>query len=319
MTKNTPRANRTPAESVQSLMGRRRTRDLDARKLAGLAAVHYAISQSGLTVWQFGKRYVEKVTHRSGAPKNKESARSNEIYQYRNGDVTPNLSTITRIDEEIPGTLAIFTHPLFVLLEDRPISVAECHQELSPFQSRIPEILAWQFPNDIDLSRQHLYVASLDRCDTRTLIQRGDVNGFAVALGIAREAEARRDVEAHRLAMADLYRGVPALVRAPHLSKHRSLVFYCLQRVHIRCKLSFETMQVDWKLIRELSKRAVIEKLQKALSTREIQNATWGGDLDPVNLQLPLPKKRESTLARRERRAEHRRNKKKSIESEKDS
>jgi hypothetical protein len=74
-------------------------------------------------------------------------------------------------------------------------------------------------------------------------VQRGDLDGFTVILGLIREAEVRDDLRAHIERFADLYRAVS------WLEPFAKLLRYCVQTIHIKSFHSAFWWRVDWKII----------------------------------------------------------------------
>jgi hypothetical protein len=92
-------------------------------------------------------------------------------------------------------------------------------------------------------------VASPLRTETSLLVQRGDLDGFTVVLGLVREAETQNDLAAHIDRFADLYRAFPGAARVSWLKPFTRLLRHCVQTIHLKSFYSALWWRVDWTII----------------------------------------------------------------------
>jgi hypothetical protein len=163
------------------LTGRRRGNCDASGILRSLVTVLFALEQTGMDLARFAKLHASVTQHED----------CSLIYQWARGETAMKITSALRLDRVAPGTEAIYEHPSFELLRDAPISKGRVTLMLQRYAH--PPLLNWWFGDEGDCG----VVAGPLRRDSSILVQRGDLDGFAVILGLMCEAEARDHLEDH--------------------------------------------------------------------------------------------------------------------------
>lgn len=228
----------------------------DIRKISGDSeGANHAVKRLRTTAWldgarklaacpswpEFDKMYVERGR-----------SRSNLGEKWRKGIVEPSRYSAEKLEDRLPGTLAVFDSPLWVLLENRPFSQSEVAKIMSDYRPQKASDLPffWLFPNDEVQWKQRRCAPTLSMRDTGGLVHRGDMWGFLALLWTMRYAEADGDQELHHLASEDMYRAMPMAIREPWLADHATTLFELTEAIRARRSYSFYLFDVDFDVIK---------------------------------------------------------------------
>jgi hypothetical protein len=244
----TGQSSKTAVDIVRSLTEQSAPRTHSVATLRGLVAITFALRESELTPYEFGRGCVDVTEARED---------SNLIYKWVRGKTIPSRTKIAQIDRVVSGTLALYDHPFFDLLADRPLTVKQVRSCLRRYANSDASGPKWRFADDERRLNDGTYIAPLYRSDTSALRKRGDLDGVTVILGLVREAEALGRTHDHMACVSDLYRSLPSLATLPWFRKHRRLIAWCIQRVHFRDLLSFSLLRIHWPRLRALARASI--------------------------------------------------------------
>lgn len=202
---------------------------MNVRSMQARAWLHHALIVSGLSVAEFGNRYVTSGRERSGL-----------VYKWINGTVVPGRRSVQRVESELPGTAWVFEHPLWELLAREPVPLRRIDVLLTMMTRGIGESRHWFFRGDEAAikSGRPIPLAYVDFPDV--LARRGDHWGLTGCLLLMRRAEARFEEREHFLAIVWAYRAAAGAFREPWLYQlmeeildaldyHRGRYLYCSQ------------------------------------------------------------------------------------------
>jgi hypothetical protein len=226
----------------------------DSRKLRGQVVTSYALIKSGLDPKSFGMKYADRVVR--GRP----IRRSRLEQRWMSGEVAPGPRKLRAMNQDIPGVVELDADPVFQLLQDLPLSVKFIREQLAGYspKERIPG-RAWIFPDEAERMESKNWITVMAREHVEPLVHRCDLTGFTVILGLAREAEALGNVQAHIHNMIHLYRSTPAVLAIPWFKPHHSLLESCVDAIHRKCELSYLLLEADWNRIRSYSSTMLAE------------------------------------------------------------
>jgi hypothetical protein len=273
---------KTFAEYADDLVGGRRQRFKYSDALLARVAYTYVLQKTGLTTKELSERIVEPTLAGSRAEERDSSgiARKWEAGQLMSGKWQ------ARLEPHASGLTAICTHPVFHLLGDFPITKNAADRCLSRWRG--PQFHHWIFGDEEQRIVERRYVETWLRSDTQPLVERGDLDGFTVILGLMRYAEAANDSHAHVMHSRDLYRALPAVARIPWFKEHRQLLCYCVQRVHLRDTLSWQHWGVDWETINAQIDAEVHETIRYRCP-RDARDGRFITPKDPVRPMVRWP------------------------------
>lgn len=229
-------------DAVRKVTGDPRDVTQDVKRLRTTAWLNHACTRAGCASWsEFDKMYVERGR-----------SRSNLGEKWRKGIVEPRRYSAEKLNERLPGTLAVFESPLWVLLENRPFSKPEIGRIMSDYRpveaSDLP--FFWLFPEDEARWKQGRCAPTLTMRDTGGLVHRGDMWGFTALLWTMRYAEADGDQELHHRASEDMYRAMPMALREPWLADHATALFELTEAIRARSLYSFFLFDVDFDVVK---------------------------------------------------------------------
>lgn len=210
-----------------------------ARAFRSKIWLEYAVAQSGLPWSEFAKQYVYRGR-----------ARSSLADKWRAGVIQPTRFSAQRLERFLPGTLAIYDSPLFLVLEDRPFTVQELRKLFAPYREARDQLIVWKFPNDDELRERRHWVPTLHEKDTSSLVRRGDIWGFIATVWVARMSEARGELDHHFMACMDVYRAAPAALKEPWLASHADQLFELLETLRSRVPSTLIMFDVDVDIIK---------------------------------------------------------------------
>ena len=265
------------------LEGRIHERVPHSESLRACVTIDYVLRKTGMTRHELGKKVVEPARVRKTKSESVES--SGLIHRWARGQSIPNAESVKKLEPFASGVRWIYNHPVFPLLRDRPLSLSEVESHLARWKNDAPNANCWRFFDDFERVVEGRYVSTPWRNCTQPLVERGDLDGFTVILGLMRAAEAANDSRAHVSCAADLYRAFASVARIPWFSKHWRLLKYCVQRAHLRDDLSFRYWRVDWDLI-ESRISADAHQCMRSNWPRDPETGRFNEPPDPVRTMI---------------------------------
>lgn len=242
----------------------------------------YLLLKTGLTPKGLSEKIVEPMI--SGSRQDDRDS-SGIVYKWKAGQ-TIGRKWQQRLEPFALGLTALSEHPVFYLLGNCPITMNAVEASLSRWKG--DEYPYWVFEDDQQRIAECRWVETLLRDDTQPLVERGDLDGFTVILGLLRVAEAANDSHSHVRFSRELYRAFPAVGRIPWFKEHRLLLRYCVQQVHWRDNLSFNQWAVNWNLINSQIDAEVHETIRYRCP-REPREGRFILPKDPVRAMLKWP------------------------------
>jgi len=258
---------------IDGYLDRKNLRARKARLLRARAWWSKAVAVSGLSPTKFARERVDKG-----------DSKSNLELKWKAGTL-PNLTTVERVSHGLSGVLEVFKHPLFVLLEDRPMTKREVRSIVHPFLVHRNGISTWEFPNDKELQDRLYWTPPSSETDTYQLLMRGDLWGFMALVGLVRDAEAKIEVEQHVIFAKDMVRAIPAAAQFHEdwLRPHASLLCECVDALCKRMPMTRVAFNVDWKLIARQVDDPDMEPIHGSrLKSRRDLSGSWPLYQDPI-------------------------------------
>jgi hypothetical protein len=190
------------------------------RRLRGAVWISYVLHQSGQSLNEFSDRCLYGSRSRSGL-----------AAKWARGEVNPCRQTARRVEADVPGSEAVFCHPIFELLKGAPITDHRVWKLLSGLPSVAPSVNG---PRHIKISeRRHL-------CEIRPLNLRWkdrpvstprwappdswqlraapSFDNLAKMVGLIRVAEDPRYPHMHFYWSMDVFRYLPSCLQEPWLA-----------------------------------------------------------------------------------------------------
>lgn len=245
----------------------------DVRRLRTRAWLGYAYTQSQCSSWpEFDKTYVARGR-----------TRSNLGEKWRKGSAEPTRYSVAKIDELLPGTLAVFESPLWLLLENRPFSKFEVKRVMCEYRPDTASGLPffWLFPGDEERWKQRRCAPTLSIYSTDGLVRRGDTWGFVALLWTVRYAEADGDQLLHHVAAESMYRAMPMAIREPWLSDHADELIELTETIRARYPYSFYLFDIDFDVIKRQAADPTYEPVRE-LRHRDPVTGCFEAVEDPV-------------------------------------
>lgn len=261
------------------LEGRIHERVPHSESLRACVTIEYVLHKTGMSRHELGKKIVEPARIRKTKSESVES--SGLVHRWARGQSVPSIDSVKKLEPFAPGVRWIYNHPVFALLRDYPLASSEVESHLSRWKSDLPNANYWRFYDDFERLSEGRYVSTPWRNCTAPLVERGDLDGFAVILGLLRSAESVNDSHAHVSCAAALYSAFASVARIPWFTNNWRLLKYCVQRVHLRDDLSFRFWRVDWGLIESRIVAARYETI-RVRCPRDAQNDRFVERLNPV-------------------------------------
>lgn len=259
------------------------------KRLRTTAWLDDARTRAGCTSWpEFDKMYVERGR-----------SRSNLGEKWRKGIVEPSRYSAEKLEERLPGTLAVFDSPLWVLLENRRFGQSEVERIMSACRPQKASGLPffWLFPGDEVRWKQWRCLPTLIMRDTGGLAHRGDMWGFLALLWTVRYAEADGDQELHHLASEDMYRAMPMAIREPWLAEHATVLFELTEAIRARSLYSYCLFDVDFDVIKRQAIDPTYEPVRE-LRPRDPLTGRFQKVEDPVLPAQIIPGRERALMAR---------------------
>lgn len=259
------------------------------KRLRTTAWLNYALTQSGCVTWpEFDKLYVERGRSRSQLGE-----------KWRKGTVEPQRRSAMKVNEGLPGTLAVFDSPLWVLLENRPFSQSEIERIMSDYRPEKSRCIPffWLFPDDEVRWTQWRCAPTLTVLDTGGLVHRGDMWGFIALLWTMRYAEAVGDQELHHRASEDMYRAMPMALREPWLAEYATEFFKLTEAIRARSMYSFYLFDVDFDVIKRQAMDPTYEPVRELRPQDPVTGRFQEVD-DPVLQAHVIPGRKHARSAR---------------------
>lgn len=279
----------SPFDTIRKITGEPKDVTHAVEQLRTTAWLDDAYTRAECASWpEFDKTYVERGRSRS---------RLGE--KWRNGTVVPGLYSAEKLNELLPGTLDVFTSPVWVLLENRPFSKSEIGRVMSDYRpgetSGLP--FCWLFPNDEAHWKQGRCAPTLNMSDTGGLVHRGDMWGFIALLWTMRYAEADGDQQLHHRASQDMYRAMPMAIREPWLANHAAALIELTESIRARSLYSFYLFDVDFDVIKRQAADPTYEPVRE-LRRRDPVTGRFQEVEDPVLPAQIIPGRERALMAR---------------------
>lgn len=204
------------------LEGRRHERVPHSESLRACVTIEYVLQKTGMTTHELGKRIVEPARVRKTKSESLES--SGIVHRWASGRGVPSIESVKKLEAFVPGIRGVYNHPVFPLLREYPLSKSDVESYLARWKNDAPNGNYWRFFDDYERIVSRRYINAPWRNATQPLVQRGDLDGFTIILGLMRAAEAVNDAQAHIDCAEDLYRAFASVARIPWFKKHRQLL-----------------------------------------------------------------------------------------------
>jgi hypothetical protein len=233
----------TDLDLLRKVFGDKKSGRMQACCLRSRAWLSWLLWRTGLEADAFAARYVY-----NGRTK------SNLVARWINGSVAPTEHSVHRINKALPGCLQLYDLPIFKLLEDRPMSASEVLNLIEPYNN--PDHLKEAFGNGICSKDAQFSKMERSRSisfwmwDSQSLVERGDLWGFQMIVGMVRLAEARGEQTGHLQCAKDMFRALPSALKEPWLRPHLDLLFRCLEDIRRRVVYTGLIFDVDLDVIR---------------------------------------------------------------------
>ncbi|MET4569104.1 hypothetical protein ABIE04_001431 [Rhodanobacter soli] len=279
----------SPIDTIRKITGEPKDVAQAVERLRTTVWLDDAYTQAGCASWpEFDKKYVERGR-----------SRSNLGEKWRKGTVVPGLYSAKKLNEQLPGTLAVFKSPVWALLENRPFSKPEIGRVMSDYRpgeaSGLP--FFWLFPNDEARWKQGRCAPTLTMSDTGGLVHRGDMWGFIALLWTMRYAEADGDQQLHHRASQDMYRAMPMAIREPWLANHAAALIELTESIRARSLYSFYLFDVDFDVIKRQAADPTYEPVRE-LRRRDPVTGRFQEVEDPVLPAQIIPGRERALMAR---------------------
>lgn len=259
------------------------------KRLRTRAWLDYAYRQSQCGSWsEFDEKYVARGR-----------TRSNLAEKWRKGSVELTRFSVAKIDKLLPGTLAVFESPLWLLLENRPFSKFEVKKVMGEYRPDTTSGLPffWLFPGDEEQWRQWRCAPTLSIYDIDGLVRRGDTWGFIALLWTLRYAEADGDQLLHHVAAEGMYRAMPMAIREPWLSNHVDELIKLTETIRARYPYTFYLFDVDFDVIKRQAADPTYEPVRE-LRRRDPASEYFEAVEDPVLPAHVIPGKEWAEMER---------------------
>jgi hypothetical protein len=255
---------------IRPLVGEQAPKRVPADFLRTLATVRFALEKTAVGFEAFAREYVDRGYDSSGL-----------FYRWARGETSMSLKSARHLDARVDGVLQVYSHPVFALLREPCLEVAEIKKLLERYTRPGQSVIPWWFGDEMERG----IMASPLRTETSLLFQRGDLDGFSVILGLVREAEMQDDLEAHIERIADLYRAFPGAARVSWLQPFARLQRYCVQTLQLKSLHCFLWWHVNWRTIAKQVRAAQHETVRHKCP-RDPRTLRFILPKDPVSLAM---------------------------------
>lgn len=203
------------------------------------------------------------------------------VLRWLKGEYAAKPGSVSRLAKAFPGSDEIYRLPLFDLLQNRPLRLADLQRITSQYFVSAGPLRYWDFPcaEQVTDSGQRMRLLVLEP-DSSSLFERGDINGFIGILYLLRKAEASGDAFAHFTYLCDAYRSLPGACRHVALRNRWRELLDCLELVSARVPTSTMLIQPS----REIMERQIKSKTH---ITRRIQRPRDPKTLRFLELEVP--------------------------------
>jgi hypothetical protein len=213
--------------------------------LRSVATIAYALQSKQISLYKFGRCYVDSSTNRpegSGLAK-----------RWAQGKIVPTQASVSALYTRIAGLEQVYCHSLFDALRDR----AQPQELVLTMLGRQPLLLE-SSGSDLQASTV-ARVAEQDICaptheESDELAWLDVFTGF---LWLVRAAEAYEEPAKHIEQVPYLYGIFPYVASISWLYPHYDLLEHCVRRVHQREPISYALCEVDWPVLRARTRRLV--------------------------------------------------------------
>lgn len=247
--------------------------------LRARAALSFGMQATGMTLTQFNRQVLEPVVG---------GADSKIGFKWWNGSNIPSRASIAKLDKQVPGILAVFSHDMFTLLRDEHFPEKKVEKILRQWRPSDGKGSYWRFGDEAERHKSRRVGTVAYRESFQQLFERGDIPGFSAILGLMRAHEAKGTTDMHIECAKYAYRYFPTIARIPWMKPHQKLLRYCIQHVHVRDIISFLFVGVNWTVI-----KFQIGLERHELDSWRLQEEWLVPPFDPVWERLWLAENRE--------------------------
>lgn len=217
------------------------TKSLDWRKLRGRVTLSFAVMSSGMDERAFAREHVYRGR-----------TDSRLFDKWRSDETALSRISAEGLDRSLPGTADLFSLPLFELLSAEPLGVRRIRQLLKPY--RAPSTNStfgphWRLLRKSGNERLASFIYAWSEEDTHSLFESNSLDGFIIILGIVRMSEAGGNEVKHRLAIQDLFRSLPVVLKLPWFRVHAELLIKLIDTLRSRFWSSVQMFDVDMEVI----------------------------------------------------------------------
>ena len=174
-------------------------------------------------------------------------ARSNLLWKWQHGLVSPSKLTVAAIEESLPSTRWVYDLPLWELLRDEPISLPRLKAMVSDLTAE-RGVRIWWFPGD-DARIEERCVPIALYPDTDQLVARNDIWGLVGCVLRTRLCEQDRAEGEHTSVSMNMFRALPGALKLPGLESYAEELFSSLNAVRARVPTTLMLYDVDFDLI----------------------------------------------------------------------
>lgn len=197
-------------------------RQIGVSELRGRVWLSFLEHRTGLAGADFAKRYIYRGRSRSGL-----------VAKWERGSVAPCLQTAKAIDAKIPGTLAVFCHPIFDLLRDTPTFDRRVWRTIGVLPS-VPrkdgkakglKLSEWKHLSEIQpethrTANRPLSTPEWVRPDPWQLKCKPSLYSLTRMIGLLRVVEDPRYIDKHAIWAQEVFRLMPASLQESWLAPH---------------------------------------------------------------------------------------------------
>lgn len=192
------------------------------RQLRGLIWLSYVMLRSQWTLEELKDALDE---HRT---------RSNLVENWLNGSRSPYPLSARKLKRKVPGSLELFSLPLWLLLRNSPRSVKYCQKAMSAHIRAPSGVAPYRFSGELSEIDDSHDLPPIIREDSDALVRRGDIYALTAIVALAREMEASYKDYEHAHHVANLYRILSTVGKIDYIKPHIALLCDAIERIHHR-------------------------------------------------------------------------------------
>jgi len=217
------------------------TKSSEWRTLRSRVTLSFAVMSSGLDERAFAREHVYRGR-----------TDSRLFDKWRSDETALSRISAERLDRSLPGTAELFSLPLFELLSAAPLGVRRIRQLLHRYRAP-PTSSAfapyWRLHRGSRSDRRNASVYVYLEEDTHSLFESNSLDAFIIILGVVRMSEVRGDELKHQLALQDLFRSLPAVLRLPWFRVHAEVLIELIEKIRGKVWNSVLMFDVDMEAI----------------------------------------------------------------------